>query len=708
VYKRRWTALAVLTLVVAAAAIHALAVTPIYEARAQLLIEDEKQNVIIFKDAVETANPSTEYYQTQYKILQSRTLAQKTLDELKLWDHPEFTTRPQSLVGSVRRALVDPVRTALHRVGIGSAPTQPGKATQAQRVQAFVSRLTIAPVKSSRLVDVLFRAADPSLAANAANTLARVYIKENRDAKFAASKEASDWLSSQLGEQRERVQESEVELQRYRERNDALSVEDRQNIVVQKLSDLNAAATKAKTDRIQKEGLYKQLASMRSDPAGLASFPLILANPIVQQLRTELAQLRTQQAQLGDNLGNRHPEMVKLQTAIQNVESKIGAEVAMIVESLRSDFVTAQELERSLTAALDAQKAEALALNRKEIDYGVLERDATTNRQIFQSLLQRARETGITGEMRTNNIRVVDQAQVPRTPVWPRKNVNLFFALCGGSVLAVGLTFFLDYVDGRIKTPDEIKGRLDLPFLGLVPKVRSKTHVRNPLLNNGVPAGFAEAFRAIRTNVLFSSAMKSGSVVITSTGPSEGKTVVAANLSLALAMTGQRVLLIDADMRRPKVHQVFALPQMPGLSELMVGEARASEAIRPSGESGLWLLPAGTAPHNPAELLSSNRFKQFLAALSEHYDWVIIDSPPVMAVTDAAVLAHTASAVLFVVAAEVTHRANALAALEQLEAANATFVGAVLNGVDLERNGFLYSDYYRREYGAYYQGVPQV
>jgi capsular exopolysaccharide synthesis family protein len=288
--------------------------------------------------------------------------------------------------------------------------------------------------------------------------------------------------------------------------------------------------------------------------------------------------------------------------------------------------------------------------------------------------------------------------------------LNLTLALAGGVLLALGLAFFFEYVDSSIKSPEEIKAYLGLPTLGMVPALNPKTWKgREPLINGGVPPNFAEAFRAMRTNVLFSAATAGGrSLVVTSTGPGEGKTMVAANLAIGFVQTGQRVILIDADMRRPRVHDMFGQKQEPGLSNLLVGHTAASTTIRKSGVPGLWLLTAGRIPPNPAELLASQRFKDFIALLSQHFDSVIIDSPPIMAVTDSAVAATAATGLIFVVGAEMTSRHAARAAIEQLENGRPNFLGAVLNRVEIERNSYYYSGYYRREYAVYHQAAREA
>jgi capsular exopolysaccharide synthesis family protein len=710
-YKRRWSAITAFSVVVMCVVLYTLTATPIYEARVQILIEKENANVVDFKQVFEQNQIADDYYQTQYKILQSRALARRVIAALQLWNHAQFrTSSPQSF--SVARMLSAPVNlvfTWFKTVTPSEQPQTDETKEQSNVIDRFLDGLTVMPVRNSRLVEVAFRSPDALLAKDVANVTAKTYIEQNLEYKFMSSKEASDWLGQQLGEQRKQVESSEQALQRYREQTDAVSLEDKQNIVVQKLADLNSAVTRAKTERIQKQAAYDQIRAIQNDRSTLDTFPTIIANTFIQQQKSELATLQRQQAQMSEKFGPRHPDMVKLQLAIQTAEAKIQAEIEKVVQSMRNDYEQALAQERSLTVALEQQKRDALDLNRKGIEYGVLARDAASNRQIFESLMQRTKETGISGELKTSNIRVVDAAETPRKPASPNVPLNLLFALLTGSALGIGVAFFFERLDNTIKTPDEIKHHLGLPFLGMIPALFDKNTITSPLINNGVPANFVESFRSARTNLLFSSADHgSRTLVITSTGPGEGKTVVAANLALALAQTGQRVLLIDADMRKPRVHSMFNKAQQPGLSNVLVGNSKASEAIHQAGVAGLWVMPAGLHPPNPAELLGSKRFKDFITSLAPHFDWVIIDTPPVMAVTDPAVVAHVANDVLFVVGAEMTSRFAAQRALEQLERAKAKCCGAVLNKVDLQHNPYYYSQYYRREYSDYYQKTDSM
>lgn len=716
-YKRRWTASTVFILVFVTAAIDTFTTTHVYRARTQLLVEADKPNIVNFKEVIEEQQ-SPDFYPTQYTLLRSRTLARRTLDSLKLWNHPEFggpATAPapfnlrasiNSIIGGARSSVVALVKPS-------PAPTPASAATelrdetaaQARAIDALLSRLSISPVRSSRLVDVSYESPDAELAMRVINAHARMYIEQNLEFRFLASKEASDWLGKRLAEERQKVEEAEQALQRYREAHDAVSLEERQNIVVQKLTDLNSAVTRAKTERVGKQSLYNQLTSLQSDQARLDTFPAILQSPVIQDLKSQLTDAQRQQAQLSEQLGEKHPDMAKVRTAIRTTESRLQAEIARVAQGIRNEYLNAQEQERGLTRMLEEQKQDALRLNQIQIEYGVLQRNAQSTHQLYQTLLQRTNETNVSGELKTSNIRIVDAAEIPRGPVRPNRQSDLMVGFSGGLVFAIGIAFFFEYLDNRIKAPQDIKAYLGVPFLGFVPAIRYKDEREgSPLLNNGVPAGFSEAFKSVRTNVLFSWANESTrSIVVTSTGPQEGKTVVACNLAIALAEAGRRVLLIDADLRRPRVHKVFDYKQEPGLSNFLVDRLKGGDVIRKSlATPGLFVLAAGKQPPNPAELLGSQRFVDFVQSLGEHFDWVIIDSPPVLAVTDAAILAHEATGVVFVVGAEMTSRHAAQTAIEQLQKSGGRVIGAVLNRVRLERNRYYYSKYYRREYTEYY------
>jgi succinoglycan biosynthesis transport protein ExoP len=563
----------------------------------------------------------------------------------------------------------------------------------------------VTPIRNSQLVVVKFRSPDAEYAAAAANALAEQYIQQNLEFRVSATTQTNSWLTSQLEEQRKLVEQSDQKLQDYKEQHNAVSVDDKQNIVVQKLNAINQQLVDARIARLDKEANYKTLADLQARGEPLDSFPAVMASPVVQKLKADIAQKESERAKLGTQYGPAYPAMRDLAKQIDAAKQDLASEIQKVVGSVQAEFEAAKAKEAGLQQSLDAQQQEALGLDRKMLEYSQLQREADSNRQLYENLLSRAKETGAAEEYRGTNIQIIDRAEVPRAPVLPQTSRDLFVSALGGLFLAVGLAFGFEYLDSRIKVPEEIKTYLHLPFLGMIPTVAgADPGGEAPLLRADTAPAFSEAIRAIRTAVLFSTAEAGArSIVVTSTGPHEGKTLVSSSLAITLAQAGQRTIVVDADMRRPRLHEALGRSQEPGLSNVLVGEATLADAARATSVPNLTFLGAGHIPPNPVELLCSPKYLELIADLKTRYDWVVIDAPPVMPVTDAAVVANAAGGVLFVVGSEMTPRQNAVAAVDQLRGANAKFIGAVLNRVNVQRHSYYYSPYYRKEYGKYYQ-----
>jgi polysaccharide biosynthesis transport protein len=722
VYKRRWIAIPVFLFVFVVGTVNALRQIPIYQAHVQLLIESDTPKVARLDQMFQSENAwDDEFRQTQFRILQSRTLAKRTIDGMKLWDEPTLGRGPApkpaisftALAWSALYSAIDLAKSPFTGNEPTPAPERPmpteeiarkaETAKQSSRIDEFLGSVSILPVRNSRIVEVRYSSTDPEFASDAANALVKTYIQQNMESKFTTSKDAADFLSEKLGEQRKALEASEAALQAYKEKNGTVSVADSaSNIVVQRLSDLNTALTKAKTDRINKEALYNQLKSAEGSGA-LETYPAVITNEYIQKVKADLSELQKQQAQLAQRYDVRHPEMIKMRGAIESADAKLKGELAKVVESVKNEYQAALSQERSLQEALNSQKTEALSYNRKGIEYGVLTREVESNKQIYESLMQRTKETGISSDLRASNVRVVDPAEVPRSPISPNIQRDVMVSMATSLALAIGLAFGVERLDNRIRTPQEMKAHVGIPFLGMVPATAKHKGSPNPLVTNGASPNFIEAIKTVRTNVLFSTAEDGlKTLVVTSAGPSEGKSIVAANLALSLAQAGQRVLLIDADMRRPRVHEIFDVAQEPGLSNVLTANAKITETIHKSGTPGLWLLSSGHIPPNPAELLGSRRFLDLIGSLEEHFDWAIVDTPPVLAVADSTIAANEASGVLFVVGADKTTRHAARAALEQLDAAKGHLIGAVLNNAAITKHPYYYQGYYRKEYAKYY------
>jgi len=714
-HKRRWFAVPTFLVVFLSGALSSFRAVPIYEATTQILIEKDARRASSINTVLEdqTAWMDDDFYPTQYKILQSRALALRTAEALEHDGQREhfpaqssFSLSPSVLVDKALTLVKSPWQKPVPPPAADSHPADE-TISQSGRIDSFLGGLDVIPVHNSRLVDISFQSPDPAYAAKAANELAVQYIRQSLEFRRNASLRDNTWLTQQLEEQQRKVVASDAALQAYKETHNALAVDDKSNIVVQKLNALNTQVTEARLQRIDKEAIYQQVMRMQASGEPLESAPAVLADELVRRLKTEISDAKAEQARLTAQNYGPNADQQKAQTVkIESARIQLDAEVKKLVGSIQAEYLTAKAKEDALVKELDAQKAEALGLDRKAMEYASLQREADSNRKLYEDLLQRTKETGVSGGYQGTNIQVVDRAEEPRYPVLPQTRRDLMFSAMSGAFFGILLAFGIEYFDSRLKSPDEIKAHLGLAFLGLIPLLvtKDKDHGEAPMLHHDVPPNFAEAIRALRTAMLFSSAEEGArSVLVTSTGPHEGKTVISSSLAITLAQAGQRTLIIDADMRRPRMHETLGRSQEPGLSNVLVGDTTLPDATRQSSVNNLWLLSAGHIPPNPAELLGSKKFEILLDELKGRYDWIIIDAPPVMPVTDAAVLAHMAGGVLFVVGAEMTPRRAAMAAIEQLKSARAKLVGAVLNRVNVERHAYYYAPYYRKEYGKYYQ-----
>ena len=658
-YRRRWVMAAVVCVALGIAVVYNHFAPRIYEARARVLIEPTSEEVVPFRSSGEDLG-RWDYFLTQLDVLRSQALARRALQQAGLLSSD--ASRQAGQVGQFLGGL-----------------------------QVFISK---SDAGESRVVNLAYRSQDPKLAAQMANALAQAYLDQNLELRRQGNLAASKWLNQRVDELRREVSSTEGALQQYRQQKDAVSLDDKQNIVVQKFGQLNGALTSARTDRVQKQTLYQQLVAIQESGAALDTFPPILSNTFIQGLKAELAGLQREKLQLAERLGDLHPDMIKVNTAIENAQSRLSAEIAKVVQGIKNDYSNSVANEQGLAAALEAQTQEVLNLNQKSIGYNELQRDATSTQQTFTTVLQRAKETELAAELQSNNAKILDVAQVPLVPVLPRTRMNLSVALFGGCFFAVVLVFGIDRLNPRIVEPGDVSTKLGVPLLGVAPRVAGLERRTASLTD--LPLSFQEAVRNVRTQLFLSphAAGVARSFAVTSAKPGEGKTLVASNLAVSMALAGRRVLLVDADLRRPRLHDVFNVSRSPGLANVITGTSRPSEGLAESGIKGLFILPAGAGAGTPADLLDSERLDQLLQSFRQVFDVVILDCPPVMAVSDASIVANAATSVLVVVAAGSTNPEVAQAALERLTSVKARVVGVVLNKANLSpRSDYYYPDY---------------
>lgn len=709
-YKYRWASITVFVLVVGWLMVDSYTKIPIYRADARVLIEDPGTDLATPQDMMRNIpqqDPEM-YMQTQLRIMHGRDLAQRVAQKLDLSKVAEFNGRgptPTALAQTI--SLIKYYATWPYRLVVTSSigmprlpPDEP--IDPADYGDVLQSRFSASTVRGSQLVDMSIESSDPEFAAAAVNAYADEYVSQNLSLKVEALENSAKFLTAEVARQQKLVQQSENKLALYREQQDAGGLDGGQNIVGARLNQLNDTVTRAKTERIQKESQWKQLQAAGEDIDAISS---VVNNPFIQTLKGQIAQLTQERTRVAGRYGPQHPELIRVTSQLGNVQAQLEAEVKKTLVTAKNEYDAAVTNERVMTESLNEAKAAASALSRKGVDYSVLQNEAETNREIYNKLLTSEKEIRVLANSRTNNVRVVDRADVPGAPFTPIHRSDWMYALAFGLLFGIGIAVGLDYLDDTVKTPEDLTRRLKLRFLGLVPSVSSSQH---PLISGPVPHDFGEAFRSIRT-ALATQVTEPGPkiVLLCSSQPLEGKTTTSVNIAISLALGGSRVLLIDADMRRPSLHKAMRMTNDRGLSQLLAGQARMREVVQRTHDPNLLAITAGRTPANPSELLASDRMRALIAGLrSGPFDWVIIDSPPVLAVTDAVIIAPLVSAVTFVVGSEMTRWRLAERAIETILSSNPAMVLSVLNKVDFGRNRYYYSRYYGHQYKNYYNESP--
>jgi capsular exopolysaccharide synthesis family protein len=679
--RRKLLACLVFLLFSVPAAIFVKSRTPVYQSTARMLVEPRDEIASVMRDPSDNRPPVDNSLQTHLQLLRSRPVVVRTIQAMKLWQAPQFAAP----------AALDLSDDAVASSGL---------------VDAFLAHLAIVQTPNTPIVNITFEAADPDLTANAVNTLTATYLDQQAAEAGHDASSVRQWVDQRLAEQRERLTASEAALHAYLAQHDAVAVTDGDNITVQKLSDLNTALTRAKTERMSKEALYRQLASVRSNPDALGTLPVVMSNAVLQQLRAQLAELKQKEAALSQELGDRHPDMLALRAEIELTSGRLDAEVAKLTEAVRNELEAAQAIERDLTGALESQKREVVGLNQKSLDYGALQRQVNSDRQIYQRLLTESQTRAVTDTVTPGRLRIVEAAVRPLRPIGPQTRRDLLLVVLAGIVLGLAAPLAAEALDHRVKTPADVEERLNVSCLALVPLVRRPPRGGRPLMTLEGTA-YNEAFRRIRAALrpVRPGARAASRLLVTSALPAEGKSLVAVNLAIAFARAGQRVLLVDADLRRPVVHRNFGMEPSPGLSNLLTREVNPKAAIRATPIHDLFVLTSGAEHADAAELLASPNLPLLLGLFDDRFDWIVLDSPPVGPVADACLIAPLVHQTLVVVAASSTTVAAGSTAIDQLKASGARIAGAVLNRADMERSAYYYSPYYHSTNAVYYGEV---
>jgi capsular exopolysaccharide synthesis family protein len=705
IQKRRWTIIAFLLITVIATAVASFTMIPIFRGTTTIQINKENPQIFDFKEIFAINTADMDYYQTQYKILETRTLARRVIQSLKLQDHPEFLSKPETPFQKWKSTILNPVFSLFSFFGShknASAKDSSETAKETALISRFLNKLKIEPIRNSRLVKVHFDSIDPQLSAHVPNVLAQNYIQQNLENRFTATQQAKEWLTGQLNDLKAKVERADEALEVFGSKHGIISLDEKENIIMRRLTELNEALAKAEIERMAKEALYKQTKDRNYD-----SFPSILENKLIQDLKQTHIQLEAQYMKLSETYKPEYPEMVRLKKQMTSVQRRIDSEIDKIIDGIRNDYESNLRRESLVRGAFEQQKARAMEMKQKAIQYNILKRESDTNKELYRGLLQRMKEAGVSAGITVSNLQVIDQAELPTKPYKPNKKLNLLLAVVVGLFLGIGLAFFFEYVDNTVKTPDDVEQLIRLPSFGMVPKISYERRRRLEqgasypveLITFGHPKSMlSEAYRNIRTSILLSfSESPPKKVVISSPNPAEGKTTTAINTAIALSQTGVQVLIIDADMRKPRVHRIFDDENGVGLSNFLSGHTELESIIKKTDIPNLSYIPSGPIPPNPSELVGSNLFKSMMESLGERFDHIVLDSPPVLGFADSIILSTFVDGVILVVLGGKTPRETLQRAKEALYQVNAKILGVVINQIDIQRSDYGYY-YYRNHY----------
>jgi exopolysaccharide transport family protein len=712
--KRKWTVLACLLTIFSLVAIASLKMTPVYEASGSIAINKPDSGLVNFNNS---PTFSVEYYdptemETEVKILQSDLLALQVVKELALDRRPEYGGKTAPLPSSL---------------DLAPDPLQADTGRTTSLLSSFRSNLTVALAPNTHIIEVHYRSPDKDLAAQVVNTLMTTYTENNFKSRFDSTMQASDWLSKQLVDLQMKVETSQEKLVHYQKEHEILGIDEKQNITTAKLDELNKALTSAESERMDKESVYRLVqagdtetiasAASNLDAAGAGSTQ---ASTLLDNLRAKEAELKIQAAELSTQFGPSYPKLAQINNQLKEIDTQLLAETKKVGGKIKGQYMAALQRENMLHDALEKQKQEANKLNESAIEYSLLKRDLDTNRQLYEGLLEKLKQAGVSAGLRSNNFRIVDVARVPMSPIEPNIPRNLSFAFILGLTSGVGLAFLLEGLDNTVRTTEQAQMISGLPPLGIIP-LGSRTAREGACSKRLVIASskeavelitqvrpqsqMAESYRALRTSLLLSNLGAPPKVImVTSALPQEGKTTTSINCAVVLAQKGIRVLLIDADLRRPSIHKTLGMGPRSGLSNVLTGSATLEGAItRSTILTNLDILPAGTPPPNPAELLASTNMRDVLDQLRGRYDHIVVDTPPTLSVTDAVVLSPRADAIVLVIRSGQTTKQALRRSRDILMQVNAKVSGVLLNAVDLSSPDYYYYYEYQGKYSRYYR-----
>jgi len=553
--------------------------------------------------------------------------------------------------------------------------------------------IVVTPIKNSKLINISYLSPNPEIASLIVNAVAKAYTEEILEMKMNASRNAMRWLTEKAEEERIKLDNSEKTMQEYMKSKDIVTLENRLTMMPEKLSEVATKIAVAGTKRKEIESLYSKVKDLSQNPSAAETISAIVSDPAIQSLRAQIMKAEQNISELSKKFGQKHPSMITAQEDLRGLKERKDQEIRRVIEAIKNEYELAKTIEENLQKLVSQTKGETLNLNEKFIQYGALKREVETNRQVFDVILKKMKEQGVTQDVQTVDVWVVEKAELPKYPVKPRKTLNLFLGLIIGLFGGVGLAFFFEYLDNTIKSPEDVEKKLGRAVLGIVPFQKSGDILIEDSLLKDPHSAFSESYKVIRTAILLSSANRPPrNILITSTSPEEGKTVTAVNLAMTIAQSERSVLLIDCDLRKPRIHKIFGLDNTRGLSTFLAGVSDG-DIITKDSSGKLSIIPAGPIPPNPSELLDSGKMQELFALINEKFDVIIWDSPPLLAVVDSLILSKALDGTIIVAKAGETTFERTGRGLKAMDDMESRCLGIIINALDIKKGDYYYYNY---------------
>jgi len=706
IFRRRWLIVSFLMLTFISTLILTLASPKIYKASSSIEVSPQDQKVTKFEEVVASEVRVQEFYQTQVDLLQNNELARRVIETLELAENPvvidelEGTGNPGlfARISTWLKTIISSEKENEHSAEISQ------EAVNQQHLLKFIEdNLEVSPKRNSMLIGVAFTSPDRNLSMNVANVFVEEFVRWNMEKKLDASQLARDFLMKQIDRAKINLEKAEEDLNRFGKQAGIVSLDAKVNSIYRQLEELNSALAVAETDLIGKESVYKQ--AMIDGPSHL---PQVMGNEGIAALKAEYARLQSEYEDLAVTFHDEYPAVKALKTKMNSIGNRIKIEEQRVFLAIENEYRAALEKVKTMRVRVETQKKLAIDLNERATQFKIMAREVETNKGIYQSLLERTKEIESMVGVSSSNIQIVNKAMLPIKPFKPKVKLNLLLAMVVGLMGGVGIAFFLEYYTDTITNPDEISDRFRIPILGVAPLAKSDEYPVEKTFINEPQSPLSEAIRSTKMSIqLAGTADQAKSFLLTSIKPSEGKTTMAANLALAFAGTGEKVILIDADMRKPKLHKFFQDQDdsvSPGLSRFLSGVSSKGLVFK-NGICNLSFISAGPSPPNPVELLASVRFSQLIETLTRRFDRVIVDGPPYLGFADSLVISRHVGGVVLVSSMGETTRDAIRHFKKSILNSQSKILGCVINKVDVSKR-FGYQPYYR--YYSYYQYYGEI